>query len=174
MIHIYILQLENDKYYVGKTTNPEFRLDKHFNNYASAWTKKHSPISILEIMSECDEYDEDKYTIKAMAEHGIENVRGGSFVNIKLNDCQIAVILNMIDSSENKCFYCGESDHFIRNCPLRKNTSEVRVICYRCKREGHDYTKCYAKTKADGTFIANPQDYSDNDSNTSESSDSAQ
>ena len=31
MIYIYVLELENKKYYVGKTTNPDFRLEQHFN-----------------------------------------------------------------------------------------------------------------------------------------------
>jgi len=39
MVFIYILELENKKYYVGKTTNPDFRLEKHFNNSGSQWTK---------------------------------------------------------------------------------------------------------------------------------------
>ena len=30
MVFIYILKLENKKYYVGKTTNPELRIDSHF------------------------------------------------------------------------------------------------------------------------------------------------
>jgi predicted GIY-YIG superfamily endonuclease len=32
MKFIYILELENNKYYVGKTTNPYFRLEQHFNS----------------------------------------------------------------------------------------------------------------------------------------------
>ena len=38
MVFIYILELENNKYYVGKTTNPNFRLEQHFNNSGSHWT----------------------------------------------------------------------------------------------------------------------------------------
>ena len=62
MVFIYILELENKKYYVGKTTNPDFRLEQHFNNSGSQWTKKYKPIKILELKSNCDDYDEDKYT----------------------------------------------------------------------------------------------------------------
>ena len=46
MVNIYILQLENNsplqgyKYYIGKTTQPEIRLDSHFNSDGSAWTIK--------------------------------------------------------------------------------------------------------------------------------------
>jgi predicted GIY-YIG superfamily endonuclease len=35
MVFIYILELENKKYYVGKTTDPNFRIDSHFNSNGS-------------------------------------------------------------------------------------------------------------------------------------------
>ena len=44
MVFIYVLELENKKYYIGKTTNPIYRLGKHFNNSGSEWTKKYKPI----------------------------------------------------------------------------------------------------------------------------------
>ena len=79
MVFIYILQLENNKYYVGKTNNPQFRLEQHFNSTGSAWTTKYKPLSVLEMIKDCDEYDEDKYTRKYMDKFGVDNVRGGSF-----------------------------------------------------------------------------------------------
>ena len=39
MVFIYILELENKKYYVGKSANPNFRLEQHFNLSGSQWTK---------------------------------------------------------------------------------------------------------------------------------------
>lgn len=44
MVFIYILQLEQGKYYVGKTTNYAFRFERHFSSGGSAWTKKYKPI----------------------------------------------------------------------------------------------------------------------------------
>ena len=35
MVFIYIIQLEQGKYYIGKTNNPEFRLKSHFNSNCS-------------------------------------------------------------------------------------------------------------------------------------------
>ena len=40
MVYIYILKLRNNKYYIGKTQNPTFRLEDHFENNGSSWTKK--------------------------------------------------------------------------------------------------------------------------------------
>ncbi len=41
MVYIYVLKLENNKYYIGKTDNPEIRLNSHFNFNGSEWTKKY-------------------------------------------------------------------------------------------------------------------------------------
>ena len=45
MVYIYILKLKNNKYYVGKTSNPKFRLESHFNSNGSVWTMKYKPIT---------------------------------------------------------------------------------------------------------------------------------
>ena len=51
-----------------------------------------------------------------MDEYGIDNVRGGTFVNIKLSEKVIDVISQMINGANNKCFLCGNSDHYAKNC----------------------------------------------------------
>ena len=84
MVFIYALRLVKGKYYIGKTNNPCFRLDTHFNSRGSVWTKLYKPIEVIELVSNCDNYDEDKYTMKYMDRYGIDNVRGGSFVSLKL------------------------------------------------------------------------------------------
>jgi len=61
MVNIYVLLLEDNKYYIGKTNNPSFRLVQHFNSNGSAWTKLHKPIKILQIIPNCDDFDEDKF-----------------------------------------------------------------------------------------------------------------
>ena len=33
------------KYYIGQTTTPKKRIDEHFSNNGSAWTKKYNPIN---------------------------------------------------------------------------------------------------------------------------------
>ena len=39
MLYIYAILLEKQKYYIGKTTNPQFRIESHFNSMGSTWTK---------------------------------------------------------------------------------------------------------------------------------------
>jgi hypothetical protein len=50
MVYIYSLKLQSNKYYIGKTDNPNFRLENHFDSSGSAWTKKYNPISIHQVI----------------------------------------------------------------------------------------------------------------------------
>ena len=117
---IYILQLEQGKYYVGKTTQPSFRIEKHFHREGSSWTKKYEPLSIVEIIPNCDSYDEDKHTIRYMEKYGINNVRGGSFCQINLSDVNLSTLHQMIQGATDKCYICGKSDHFAKDCKRTK------------------------------------------------------
>ena len=116
MVFIYIINLEEGKYYIGKTNNPQFRLNAHFNSSGSEWTKKYKPIKIIKIIPNCDDYDEDKYTIKYMDKYGINNVRGGAFVSIQLSDDEVKIINKMINGASDKCFICGKTGHFANDC----------------------------------------------------------
>lgn len=120
MITIYILTLEYDKYYVGRTNNVAIRMNKHFNNTGSYWTIKYKPIHILEIYENCDEFDEDKYTIKMMAKYGMDNVRGGSFTKINLTQTEKDIITKMINTAYANCFNCHFENHFANECPYDK------------------------------------------------------
>jgi hypothetical protein len=116
MLYIYILKLQQGKYYVGKTKNAGFRLDSHFNSEGSAWTKKYKPIKVEKLISNCDDYDEDKYTRIYMDKYGVDNVRGGSFVQVKLNDNTKEALNKMSNGTKDLCFKCGEKGHFAINC----------------------------------------------------------
>ena len=122
MVYIYILKQEQEKYYIGKTNNPNLRLKQHFNTEGSKWTEKYKPIKIDQIIDNCDDFDEDKYTLIYMKNYGIENVRGGSFCELILSDSDIETIKKMIKGSTNKCYLCGKDDHFMNNCTKKYNS----------------------------------------------------
>jgi hypothetical protein len=150
--NIYILECSNNKFYVGKTTNPTFRLEQHFNSYlrlGSAWTKKYLPIKVIEIIPNCDDYDEDKFLLKYMKKYGVDNVRGGSFCQIELNEENINTINRMINGSTDKCYKCG-GNHFVNNCTNNSTNNFNKITCFRCLRDGHSADDCYAKTDKNG------------------------
>jgi hypothetical protein len=124
MVYIYVLQLENNKYYIGKTENPKIRLENHFKSNGSEWTKLYKPIKIIEIIPDCDNYDEDKYTKIYMDKYGIDNVRGGSYVQIELNEDIIKFLKLSSNGTNDRCFNCGLTGHFIKDCK-KKNYEDV-------------------------------------------------
>ena len=156
MVFIYILELENKKYYVGKTTNPKFRLNQHFNSSGSQWTKKYKPIKILELVPNCDDYDEDKYdedkyaedkyALQYMKAYGINNVRGGSFCELKLNKSNSETISKMKNGASDNCFICGKNGHFAKEChndedKIYKSFEKFLCdndLCFKCFRKNNN------------------------------------
>jgi hypothetical protein len=116
MVFIYILQLQQGKYYVGKTNNPRYRFESHFCERGSAWTTKYKPIQVVELIPDCDDYDEDKYTRIYMDKYGMDNVRGGSFVTVELDKSTVELLNKMSNGTNDKCFACGKKGHFVNNC----------------------------------------------------------
>lgn len=166
MVYIYAIKLEQNKYYIGKTNNPGLRLNDHFNSSGSAWTKKYKPIKVLELIPNCDSFDEDKYTKIYMSNYGINNVRGGSYCELKLSKYQLDSLSKELCTISDKCYNCGEKDHFIKECPLdfyiiseNDFTKEIippvmcYVMCYRCGRNGHTVDTCFAKSHLKGKSL---------------------
>ena len=126
MVFIYVLQLKEDKWYIGKTESSKFRIDTHFDSKGSGFTKKYPPEEIYQIIPECDKYDEDKYVKKYMDKYGIDNVRGGSFSRLELTEEEKKSIQKELWGANDLCFLCG-GDHFVKDCPnnIMKDVEKV-------------------------------------------------
>ena len=167
MVFIYALKLTGNKFYIGKTEDPQFRLETHFSQKGgSAWTKKYSPIQIHEIIPNQSDYDEQRVTQEYMNKYGIDNVRGGPWCNINLTNGERGMIQKILNSSSDKCYKCGEQGHFAKFCPSKdaKNVSLVNSKkkvknCNRCGRYGHNELQCYAKIDIDGDIIEGDEEY---------------
>lgn len=157
MPDIYVLQLEGGKYYVGKTNDVEQRVQDHLSNNGSAWTRKYAPQAVIEIIHDASAFDEDKYTKIYMNRYGVENVRGGSYVQEELDGLQLTAIYTELWAANDCCTQCGRKGHFIKDCiastDVLGNTlvddsddEEEEVIevyvCGICNREFADEHNC--------------------------------
>tara|TARA_B000000477_G_C6073036_1_gene219554 strand:- start:525 stop:1049 length:525 start_codon:yes stop_codon:yes gene_type:complete len=115
-ISIYILRLTHNKFYVGKTHNIFIRYKQHLNGNGSFWTKKYKPLYIDKLIEECDDYDEDKMVKIYMNKFGIDNVRGGTYIQEKLSKNAKKFITSELRMANNLCLCCGANDHFAKTC----------------------------------------------------------
>ena len=84
MVFIFLIKLKNKKYFVGFTNKCDFCLED-FNPQLYKWTIKHNPIKLKELIPNCNHYHINKFTQHYMFKYGINNVRGGSYLSIKLD-----------------------------------------------------------------------------------------
>jgi predicted GIY-YIG superfamily endonuclease len=89
--HLYVLRLEDGKFYVGITSKtPEIRMQEHLDGIRSAyWTAKHKPIEIIhtEDLGFVDkskaEMRENRMVRALMKQRGLNNVRGGDLRSVE-------------------------------------------------------------------------------------------
>ena len=97
MVYMFVLQLENRKYYIEKSAKPITSIYDHYNMEGNEWTKKYKMVRLVKLIPNSDNVDEDEITIKYMKKYGINNVRGGHFKNIILRRSEINYINSCID-----------------------------------------------------------------------------
>jgi predicted GIY-YIG superfamily endonuclease len=131
MISIYALELESNKFYIGKTNSLErvgIRFQEHKSAQGSEWTKLYKPISIIETYEHNSTFEEDVLTKKYMLKYGIENVRGGSYTKIVLDEWQVKSLEHEFKSVSDSCYRCGEKGHFATDCHKYKKINEYLSV----------------------------------------------
>eukprot|EP00474_Spongospora_subterranea_P003453 CRZ03911.1 hypothetical protein [Spongospora subterranea] len=127
MGQVYVLRLEGDNIYVGKSDDAEARISKHFRGSGSAWTKLHAPLSVEEIRPMQNDFNEDNVVKEYMMKYGVDQVRGGSYSQLRLDESSLASLEKEIRSATNACFRCGGSNHFSSYCPSRFKRSTAKT-----------------------------------------------
>ncbi len=92
------------------------RYQQHLNGYGSAWTRKYKPISLEKTIENASPFDEDKVTKEYMSKYGIENVRGGSYVEVELSAFHKDALNMEIRTAKDVCSQCGRAGHFVKDC----------------------------------------------------------
>ena len=114
---LYVLQLADNKWYVGKTTDAATRFKQHVSGTGSAWTKLYRPIKMVESRPLKNAYDETNTTKDLMKKYGIDNVRGGAYVQPVLSEDVEKVLKQELRGDSDNCFKCGLKGHFANKCP---------------------------------------------------------
>jgi cellular nucleic acid-binding protein len=123
MSTVYVLRLSSGKFYVGKTDNIDRRFQQHVSGSGSSWTRKYKPIAIEKTIRNASPFEEDKVTKEYMNKYGIDNVRGGSYVELELSEFHMEALKMEIWAAKDLCTQCGRSGHFVKDCYAKKDAS---------------------------------------------------
>jgi cellular nucleic acid-binding protein len=139
MSKLYVLQLEDGKYYVGRTDDVAKRYAEHKSGSGSVWTSLHKPVKILETHDSKTAEDETNLTKYLMKKFGVDNVRGGAYCQRELPDYVEDMIEHETRSSRDKCYKCGKLGHFANQCK-RKSSFEGTCHCGKTFLDFEEYT----------------------------------
>ena len=101
---IYVVKLHENKRYIYFTTNSDLQFWE-FDKDISEFLYYYGALEVDRIIPNCDKYDTDKYVKKYMKHYGLDNIRGGSYNNLKLTSFEKEFIqkeLDYIDIDDNK------------------------------------------------------------------------
>ena len=150
--NIYILKLVDNKYYIGFTDNIKKRVQEHIDGNGSSFTKMYRPINLVKVYENVNPEKVDVSIIKYMKKFGVDNVRGGSYKNVKLKKTQIKELkkqgvvfpkvsiddINLEDLILDDIEESTVKIQKILKIPVR----QANGTCFRCMKDGHYVHQC--------------------------------
>lgn len=82
--HIYALELEYNRYFIGSSENPVEDIKSHMNGEGCKWTRTFKPVEVIEtykVPLKYAQFYEDELTLKYKKKHGDDVVRGGAWLD---------------------------------------------------------------------------------------------
>jgi hypothetical protein len=121
---VYVLRLDKDRYYVGKSDNVDKRIYEHFHlGGGAAWTKKYKPLErlhpITPTITDLESFERAE-TLDRMWQHGVENVRGWQYTSQKFTEFEYESIFRQMCERKDLCRKCGGAGHMISSCSSLK------------------------------------------------------
>lgn len=132
---LYILECEDNKWYVGKSADVQIRFMQHLSGKGAEWTREYAPLRIADTRPITSSYDETNVTKDLMKKYGVDNVRGGAYCSVELTEEQETAIRHELRAANDSCYKCGKRGHFASQC---KRKSSFVGTCG-CGREFLDF-----------------------------------
>tara|TARA_B100000035_G_C20997918_1_gene553398 strand:+ start:334 stop:846 length:513 start_codon:yes stop_codon:yes gene_type:complete len=139
---VYILKLNNNKYYIGKTNNLNKRIQQHQNNTGASWTKNNKIKDILKFKNKYKFLELEK-TLEYMHKYGIDNVRGSMFTKYNLSIDDKITAAKLYCELNDLCRKCGSKNHFVKQCLNEK----VEPWVHRFGGKLEDERRCFICNK---------------------------
>ena len=168
--NVYVLQLSDGKFYVGRTSDSESRIRQHFTGYGSAWTRLHPPQRVLEVHCNVPIAKENDITKRYMQRHGWENVRGGAYSQVNLREEDLADKHKEVLSDADRCVKCGRYGHWANQCFAKTRV----LVCHKCGREGHIAPRCGVQSAKDAVGSSKDEGSEDSSEDEGSSEDSSE
>jgi predicted GIY-YIG superfamily endonuclease len=141
---IYMLQLQEGKWYVGSSQNVNERYKQHVDGLGPEWTQTYKPLRGNIVRQKGNGFHEDMYTKKLMARYGIENVRGGAYCSVILSPETIEHLRRELTSSSGACYHCEKTGHFSDKCPDKGiATSPLKMSDKKIQRGSRQRSRIY-------------------------------
>ena len=164
---VYVLELENSCWYVGKTTNLESRLAAHARGEGSEWTRLNPPVkpvhahAFFRVPTAAAAGEETRQTAKLMLAKGVNQVRGAELAEPRKYDAGDAerivglighhLGMNYDDVRELVEGQLSEESSSDKEDESSSSGSYVEPDeCLNCGQRGHWARECPMRGKQDG------------------------
>jgi len=151
-MNVYTLKLTNGKYFVGGAPVEREQALKYFSVYSNNWTRKYPIVEIVSVvpieLTDNEEvnalnvhYEVDKITSLAMLKYSIENVRGGSLIELVIPKPQLLSQRQFLKDCKEICYKCYSVEHEVIDCNYQQKMVQGASLDLEWKtRSTTDYT----------------------------------